>query len=243
MDDATKPVAEPRTVDAGRALVWWTDAWAMFMRNPVGWVLLGLVLLVVFIVLSFIPLVGGLVASLIAPVFAGSWMLAARKAEAGGSVEVGDLFASFKDKPGPLVVLGALLLAGTVVIVVVAGVLGLGAAMGVAAGSGRHGAAGMMAAMGAGLLALLVALALGTLVAMALWFAPALVVLRGVAPVEAAKASFSASLKNILPFLVHGVIYLVAAIVASIPFGLGWIVLAPVSLLTVYLSYKDVFGS
>jgi len=30
--------------------------------------------------------------------------------------------------------------------------------------------------------------------------------------------------------------------VASIPFGLGWIVLGPVLLLTTYTSYKDVFG-
>lgn len=31
-------------------------------------------------------------------------------------------------------------------------------------------------------------------------------------------------------------------IVASIPFGLGWVVLVPVVLLTVYVLYKDVFG-
>jgi uncharacterized membrane protein len=39
------------------------------------------------------------------------------------------------------------------------------------------------------------------------------------------------------------VIYIVASIVASIPFGLGWIVLLPVTLLSVYVSYKDVFGA
>ena len=50
------------------------------------------------------------------------------------------------------------------------------------------------------------------------------------------------TLKNVVPFLVFGVIYIVAAIVASIPFGLGWIVLVPVSLLTAYVSYEDVFG-
>jgi hypothetical protein len=30
--------------------------------------------------------------------------------------------------------------------------------------------------------------------------------------------------------------------VATIPAGLGWIVLLPVLVLTVYVSYKDVFG-
>jgi uncharacterized membrane protein len=77
---------------------------------------------------------------------------------------------------------------------------------------------------------------------MAIWFAPALVVLRNVAPVEAMKASFAACLKNTVPLLVYSVLYLVAAIVASIPFGLGWIVLMPVLMLTLYVSYKDIFG-
>jgi uncharacterized membrane protein len=45
-----------------------------------------------------------------------------------------------------------------------------------------------------------------------------------------------------LPFLVYGVVYVVAAIVASIPFGLGWIVLLPVLMLTVYVSYRDIYG-
>jgi uncharacterized membrane protein len=56
------------------------------------------------------------------------------------------------------------------------------------------------------------------------------------------KASFAANLKNLMAFLLYGVVYLVAAIVASIPFGLGWLLLVPLSLLTVYASYKDVFG-
>ncbi len=51
------------------------------------------------------------------------------------------------------------------------------------------------------------------------------------------------SLTNWLPFLVYGLIYLVAAFVASIPFGLGWILLVPVVLLTMYVSYRDVFGA
>jgi uncharacterized membrane protein len=86
-------------------------------------------------------------------------------------------------------------------------------------------------------------LVLGVLAAMALWFAPALVVFRGTAPVDALRVSFSASLKNIVPFVVYGVIYIVASILASIPFGLGWLVLAPLVTISVYSSYEDVFGA
>ena len=70
---------------------------------------------------------------------------------------------------------------------------------------------------------------------------PALVVFHNMAPIDAAKASFAASLKNVMAFLVFGAIYIVAAIVASIPFGLGWLVLVPLLALCAYLSYKEVF--
>jgi uncharacterized membrane protein len=77
---------------------------------------------------------------------------------------------------------------------------------------------------------------------MAFWFAPALVVFDGAAPVDAIKASFAACLRNIMPFLIYGVLGLVAGIVASIPFGLGWIALLPIMLLTIHASYRDIFG-
>ena len=52
----------------------------------------------------------------------------------------------------------------------------------------------------------------------------------------------SASLKNFVAFLLYGVLYIIAAIIASIPFGLGWIVLIPVVMLSLYVSSSDVFG-
>ncbi len=233
---------QARVVDAGRGVGWWSDAWALFTKNTGLWIVLAIVMIVIFIVLSLIPVVGGIINTLVLPPFAASWMLAARKVESGGTLEIGDLFAGFRDKLTPLLVLGALLLAGGLVIGFAAAALGLGAVLGGFAG-GMHGSmSGMMAAFGAGMLAILVALALGLLLSMAIWFAPALVALRNVAPVDAMKASFSACVTNWLPFLLYSVLYLVAAVIASIPLGLGWIVLTPVTLLSVYVSYKDIFG-
>ncbi|WP_280154655.1 BPSS1780 family membrane protein [Piscinibacter sp. XHJ-5] len=245
MDEmTTRPAGEPRNVEAGRGTGWWTEGWALFTKNAGLWIVLGLILLVVFVVLSFIPFIGWLATSLLAPVFIGSWMLAARKVEGGGTLEVGDLFLAFKgEQMTQLLVVGALLLAGTFVIALVVGMLGFGAAAGMMAGDHSGSAGGMMAAAGAGMLAFLVMMALGVLVAMAFWFAPALVVFRNVAPVDAMKSSFAACLKNIVPMLVYGVLYILAAIVASIPFGLGWIVLVPLVLLTIYVSYKDIYGA
>jgi uncharacterized membrane protein len=65
--------------------------------------------------------------------------------------------------------------------------------------------------------------------------------LAGLTPVEAMKASFAGCLRNVVPFLVYGVIGLLLAIVASIPLGLGWLVLVPVAIASIYASYCDIF--
>jgi uncharacterized membrane protein len=234
---------QARSVDAGRGINWWSDGWALFQKNAGIWVVIALILLIGAVVLSFIPFLGGLATTLLWPVVTGSCLLAARKSESGDKLDVGDLSLGFKESLNPLLVLGALCLAASVVIMVVMGVLGFGAIMGMGAAGASQSMAGMMAAAGAGILALLVGLALSIPVMMALWFSPALVVFRGVPPVEAVRASFAACLRNIVPFLLHGIVFLVAAIVASIPFGLGWLVLLPLVTLTMYSSYKDVFGA
>lgn len=243
MHSAPQPAPSPRGVDAGRGVAWWTEAWALLMRNLGMWVVLSLVSLVLFIVLNFVPLIGALAASLLAPVFVGGWMLAARKVQAGGTLEVGDLFLGFREALTPLAILGALLLGAVLVIGIVFSVLGIGAMAGMIGGTMHGSPGGMMAAAGTGLFGLLLAFVLGVAVSIAIWFAPALVVFHGLAPVDALKASIQASLKNIGPFLVYGLLYIVAAMVASIPFGLGWIVLVPLTLLSVYTSYQDVFGA
>lgn len=233
---------QPRSVAPDRGWGWWTDAWALFMRSAPMWLGLGLILFVGLIVVGMVPVLGAFAIALLMPVFAGSWMLAARKLHDGGTLEVADLFTGFQgERVGPLLVLGALLLAAMIVIGLVAGVLGAGAVFGLAMGGARHSMGGMMAGLGAGFAALAVAFVLGAVVTMALWFAPALVVLRKTPPVQALQLSVAATLKNMLPFVVFGLVYILASIVASIPFGLGWIVLLPLSLLSAFVSYREVF--
>jgi uncharacterized membrane protein len=76
---------------------------------------------------------------------------------------------------------------------------------------------------------------------MAIWFAPALIVLQGTEPWAAMKLSFIGCLRNILPFLIYGVVGIALAIVATIPLLLGWLVLGPVTVASVYASYCDIF--
>ena len=77
---------------------------------------------------------------------------------------------------------------------------------------------------------------------MLFWFAPTLIVLHDdVGIIEAMKLSFLGCIRNILPFLIYGIVGFILMILASIPFGLGWLVLGPVLFGTIYASYKDIF--
>jgi uncharacterized membrane protein len=91
------------------------------------------------------------------------------------------------------------------------------------------------------LLALLVVLALSLPMTMAIIFAPALVVFADVAARPALKTSFVACLRNVLSFFVWNVAALVLGIVAAIPLFLGWFLLVPVLMVSLYVAYRDVF--
>jgi len=91
------------------------------------------------------------------------------------------------------------------------------------------------------LLGFLIVLALVIPVNMALWFAPAVVMLQNQTAIVAITQSFKGCLRNIVPFLIYGVILLVLGMIAAIPFGLGWLVLGPVMAASLYTSYRDIF--
>jgi uncharacterized membrane protein len=136
----------------------------------------------------------------------------------------------------PLLVIGALYLAAVFMLFLIATLAGGGNLVAVMSGAASAGvAATSFLLIGLVLLALLVP------VAMATWFSPALATLNGVPPVEAMKASFRGCLRNLVPFIVYGIVLLILAMLASIPFGLGWLLLVPVVAGSVYAGYKDIF--
>jgi uncharacterized membrane protein len=164
-------------------------------------------------------------------------LIGCRAIEDGGELEIGHLFAGFREKLAPLAAVGGIYLAATIAIVVVVMLVA-----GVSVFAAFRGAADpSFTALMTGLLAALVVLALMLPVVMAVWFAPALVVFHDQGAVEAMKESFSGCLRNIMPFLVYGLIGLVLSILASIPLMLGWLALGPVFAGSLYASYKDIY--
>jgi uncharacterized membrane protein len=234
-------------VEAGNGLAWWAEGWRMFTGAPGVWLVITVLYLVIMVILSFVPVLGSLATTVLAPVFAGGVLLGCRAADRGGALSVAHLFAGFAERLWPLMLVGLLYLVGTLAIVAVVGAL-LFAAVGMTgiaalmAGDPLQAGLAAFTALGIGaLLAVLLGLLLGIPLLMAFWFAPALVALRDDEPLAAAKASFDACLRNMLPMLVYSLLGLAFAIGASIPFLLGWFVLGPVFAASFYASYKDIF--
>jgi uncharacterized membrane protein len=235
-------------VPSGRGTAWWSEGWRLFTAAPGVWIAITVIFVVLMVMITFIPVLGTLATTLLTPVFAGGVLVGCRALDRGGQLTIQHLFASFSDKLGPLIVVGVLYLVGTCIIAVLVFAVLLGsvgmAGLGVLAGGDPLEAGfGMLAGLGVGaMLALLIAALVGLPLMMAYWYAPALVVFRNDEPLAAMKASFHACIVNVMPMLVYSLVGLVFAIVASIPFLLGWFVLAPVFAASVYASYKDIFG-
>jgi hypothetical protein len=90
-------------------------------------------------------------------------------------------------------------------------------------------------------IALLVGLGLLVPLMMAYWFAPPLVALSGLSAIAAMKLSFIACLRNMLPFLLYGLLVFLLALLAIVPFGLGLLVLGPTLMASMYVAYRDIF--
>lgn len=240
------PVSAPefdgncRTVPAGSAFEWLKQGWATFMANPGIWIAMTVIFFVIFLGLSIVPLIGQLAANLLTPVFGAGLLLACKKVAENGTLEIPDLFAGFKtSNTSNLILLGVIYMAAMLAIMAVGVLFGGGSlAGGMMMGNSASGAG---VAVGGMLVALLLTLVLTVPLVMAMWFAPALVTFNNMQPVPALKASFNACLKNMMVFLVYGLITLVLCFFAALPLGLGFLVLVPVLAGTLYASYRDIF--
>ena len=229
-----------QTVPTGNGWTWITQAWSIFRAAAGTWIGIIVVLAIILILLAIIPLIGNLASPILFPVFAGGLMLACRDA-GEGKVEFQSLFAGFKHRFGTLAAVGAIYLVGVIVVVLVTFLVtgvSVGMFTSLPAGPGPDNVAriGMAA-----ILTVLIIVALTLPLAMAIWFAPALVVFHDMGAFEAMKASFIGCLKNMLPFLLYGIVLAIASVIASIPLGLGWLVLGPVIIASIYTGYRDIY--
>jgi uncharacterized membrane protein len=240
--EGLKLVVPGRSLSLAAGWDWVAKGWALFARAPLMWIISIVVLFVIAIVMAFIPILGQLAFQLAQPIFAAGFVVACRSLEKGGEFELEHLFAGFTRRFGPLAIVGVIFLLGwlalMVVFFVIAGMSLLPAFM-----------TGDQAVIQEALVNSLLTIALAGLVVTGLtvplvaayWFAPALVMMHDMAPIAAMKASFAACFRNFFTFLVYGIVMMVGAVVAIIPFGLGMLVWVPVAIASTYVAYRQIF--
>ncbi len=200
-DDFGDPAKRP----AGHGWRWIMEAFHIFKSRPFAYLGAMLVMGLVYGIFSIIPFVN-FFTMLLLPVLMGGFMLGLHEHEEGGQFRVKHVFAGFSHNRNQLLLLGFL-----ITLAMLAAFIPFFLVFGVSAFIGMGGAE-PEAITGAGimmtLLASLIGLALMIPVYMGMWFSPALVAINDYTAWEAVKTSFIACKRNILPFLVYGLVFM-----------------------------------
>lgn len=245
---------EVRVVEAGRGWQWLVDGFALFRKAPAMWAVLLGVLALIWLASMIIPLLGPLLFHLLSPLFAAGLMIGCRALDNGEPLELRHLFSGFGPRAASLVTIGGVYLVGTVIVMGIVLVAAGGSMLPTVLSKG----AGVdIETLRAALRSVAIALAIGAIaylpLIMLIWFAPLLIAFEDVAPLPAMKLSFSACLRNTMPFLVYGLAILGLWIVLSLPAAAGvlgavlgillLVVSVPTLVCSIYASYKDVFAA
>lgn len=249
-------------VPARNGWLWVLQGFAIFRKSPALWILLVLSYWSMMAMVSMVPVVGTVLATLSLPVFAASFALMAHEAANGRRPNPAMLFAGFQQQPRTLIMLGALNMAAMVLVFAATWPIDGGLLMGLAVlGKGLPPSVlpgGSDA--GAFMLASLVAGVLVAPVQSAFWFAPMLVIgLPDRPPMGAGKSlfySFFACWRNWRAFIVYcaalATVFMAVALALRLmvrsdkmlPVAMFAMVLLllPTIFGTFYASYRDIFS-
>jgi uncharacterized membrane protein len=223
-------------IEAG--VTWWREAASLVWRDPLRWMASALVFLVVCAATLLVPVIGPLVLHVVQTILIGGLCIGCRAVDLGEPFKVGMIFAGFRSEYlGRLTTMALALVGGFVLLFFVAGVLGLAFTVSELTGFSEISA---LPAILPGVLFLTLVI---TVFAMLYWFAPALIVLHGTGPIEAMKLSFMGSLKNIAPMLSFGIVALLLLLLGILTAGIGFLLIGPIAIATIYTSTRAVFGA
>lgn len=197
---------------------WVIDGFKNFAASPFNWVLVVFVYLAILGTLSMLPFVS-IISSIIAPIFMAGLMLCAKENKNHQTFQIKHLFEGFSLNGGKLAGLGALNLGVIVLLFIVIGIAVLVIFLGNIEELETMFDANLFTKNDALLIILifLIAIAFMLPVTMAFWFAPALIIFHDVDIFAALKLSFMGCLKNMMPYLIYSIFYLVIYFIAVIP--------------------------
>jgi uncharacterized membrane protein len=233
---------EPQRLQAGQGWQWIKQGYGLFMKAPLLWMVLLLICFIAVAGLSAIPVVGEPLASLLLPAVLVGLMVGCRAIEHGEELELAHLFSGFQKHTAHLITLGGIALVGQFLIFGLMMMLGATTLVGIlSSGQPVHDPEVIRQAVAGAGFAILIGVTLFSILLMAMQFAPMLVYFNDIAPVEAMKLSLRAFIANIGPMLVYGFVFILLAILASIPMMLGWLVLLPIMFTSLYACYSGIF--
>jgi len=223
---------------------WLVEGFSLFTKSPLIWIIICIIGFAINLVSQFIPIVGPIAISLLYAVFFAGFLYGCAALDNNESLEVGHLFAGFSRRTSPLIGLGLAYLIITILFAIVFFVMAFFVIGGAAIFENMSNLENINPAefFTPGLLLLfLLVFALSIPFVMLFWFAPALVALGEEPVMDSLKLSLKGCLKNILPLFVYSIVWLVLAVIASLPLFLGWFVLAPVTLASFYTAYRSIY--
>lgn len=252
---------QARVLPAGRGWAWVSEGFGLFRAAPLAWLALVFAYWMVMTVISFVPVIGVVVASMLVPAFSVGFMAASRAAEHRSPLELSNLVAGFRRHAGTQLALGVVYFAA-IAALLAATALADGGALARWMSTGQRPSAEVLASdefIGA----LVVSAALYGPVMMAFWFAPVLVAWHGLSAAKALFFSFFASFINWRAFLVYGAVAALVLFVLPSALVLGamlvtggkargallgvlfpfLLMLLPTLFASFYVSYCDVFGA
>lgn len=242
--DHTEALSGPHRVPISHAATWIGGGFKLFKRNPFAWMASFLLLILITVVLMLIPFVNiiaifGLF--FLYPVILGGYALGAQAQDYGENFTIGHVFSGFQARWGQMVLAGILYLVGAFVLGIALALVFGGAAFLSASQYASPEAFMLDMSPATNILMTLLNILITAPLMMAIWYAPTLIALEGYSAIEAMKLSFIGCWKNLPLMILYGLLLFILSIVALIPVGLGYFVLMPVTIASVYAAYRDIY--
>lgn len=234
---------EARKVKALHGWMWIQHGYWLFKKNPLLWMVLTAIGVVGMFAIATIPVVGDPLSTLMFPALLAGYMYGCHALAQGEELELAHLFSGFQQHAQKLITLGGINLVAQLLILGLMMLTGGATLVGIMmnGGAGASDPTVLAQAVAGAGISILVGTTLLTILLMTMQFAPMLVIFGNMAPVPAMKASLRAFMRNLIPLSVYGLLLLPFAILATLPAMLGWLVLLPIIIASMYAIYRDLF--
>jgi len=235
-------------VAANHGWLWIRHGYNLIMRSPVQSMLMVMVFAMGIFTPALVPVIGPILGVLIMPVLMAGYMRVCRSLEYSEKINNRHILAGFSSNTKQLVAIGGMLLLGLLFISTVTTILGGTELAAILENFKTHQDPNLLVeallAQGSGVeTSLMAGMILLFMLVIAMQFAPMLVLFDQLTAWEAMVASLRGTFRNIVPYLVYSLIMQLIAFVAGIiPMKLGWIIMLPLGMTSMYVAYRDIFS-